>query len=529
MATANITRAEVERELLRELVAEALGVSDSGGRRVPDDYEGWLRALFPSYVSDLHGRPIALARHHHDFWAWVWALERGTRPRPFVGVWARGAGKSTSAELACVAVGYQRSRRYILYVSSTQQQADDHVQNVASLLESASLAAAYPQLAERSLGKYGSSRGWRRNRLRTAAGLIVDALGLDTAARGVKLDEFRPDLTILDDVDDAVDSPETTRKKIVAITQKLLPAGSSDAATLAVQNIVHHEGVFARLAGLASEPADFLADRIVSGPHPALIGFEVQKQPDGKWLIIRGVPTWDGQDVATCQRQVNDWGIRAFRAEAQHDRTPPEGQAFPEWDSSIHVCAPFKIPEAWPRWRAVDYGYAVPYCCLWGTRSPSGRIYIYRETYGAGKTAGEQALEVRMLSAGERYFGTFGDPAMWAENREGQKFQSVADKYREMGVELTKASNNRLSGWGRLHELLSWSEEAPAIIQVFSTCPNFIRTLPLLKRDPNKPDDVDSHVDQEDHAGDASRYLIQAASWLDARRGPTQQPLVARG
>ena len=119
-------------------------------------------------------------------------------------------------------------------------------------------------------------------------------------------------------------------------TQKILPAGSSDAATLFVQNLVHYESIAARLCGLASKPADFLADREVIGPLPALRGFQAELT-QGRWEITAGTPVWAGQDRDTCQRQINDWGIRAFRAEAQHERTPPEGQAFPEFDPSIHV------------------------------------------------------------------------------------------------------------------------------------------------------------------------------------------------
>src|SRR5262249_33134883 len=79
------------------------------------------------------------------------------------------------------ALGAGRARRYGLYVSMTQQQADDHVQNVASMLESDAVAAAYPDLGNRMIGKFGNPRGWRRNRLRTERGFTIDAIGLDTA------------------------------------------------------------------------------------------------------------------------------------------------------------------------------------------------------------------------------------------------------------------------------------------------------------------------------------------------------------
>jgi hypothetical protein len=51
-----------------------------------------------------------------------------------------------------------------------------------------------------------------------------------------------------------------------------------------------------------------------------------------------------------------------------------------------------------------------------------------------------------------------------------------------------------------------------------ANCTNLIRTLPLLVRDPNKPEDVDAHADQEDHAPDALRYLVMAAPWLGASK-----------
>jgi len=216
---------------------------------------------------------------------------------------------------------------------------------------------------------------------------------------------------------------------------------------------------------------------------------------------VGGTATWEGQDLATCENQINRWGLRAFEAEAQHGRIRPGDAAFPEWDSSIHTIDPFPIPDSWPRWRAVDYGYAVPYCCLWLTRNPAGRIIVYRETYGAGKTASEQAYEIRVLSLGETYFTSVGDPAMWAEKREGQRYQSVASQYGELSVPLTQASNNRIAGWNRLHELLAYAEGVAPGLQVFKTCDNFIRTFPMLTRHPHKPDDVDDNPLLEDHAG----------------------------
>lgn len=490
---------------------------------IPESYEEWLARYFPMYVSS------GFAERHHEFWRWVWDLEAGVRPATVpVLLWPRGGAKSTSVELGCAAIAARKTRKYVLYVSGKQSQADDHVGNVAQMLESKALGLDFSEITERKLNKFGSQLGWRRNRIRTASGFTIDALGLDVAARGAKLEEQRPDLIVFDDVDDTSDTIATVEKKITAITQKILPAEAPEAGAIFVQNLVHYESVAARLAGLASKPADFLADREVSGPFPAVVGLKTEPVPGTtKHRIVGGTATWEGQSLATCEQQINRWGLKAFLAEAQHERTPPEGQAFPEFDKSVHVVKPFQIPREWPKWRAIDYGYQVPYACLWGTRSPSGAIFIYREDYGAGLTAPEQAMRVRILSAGEDYFATVLDPACWAENREGKRYKSIAYEYIEHGVEVTRATNARVAGWQRLHSLLAYGDNVPPGLMIFDTCHNLIRTLPLMVKDDKKPEDIDTEL--EDHAPDASRYLVMAASWLDRQPRTRSLDMVMSG
>lgn len=285
-------------------------------RFIPDaatgDWRDWLHDMFPEYTS------LPFAPHHAAFWEWVWNLTRGTRPPPFVGVWPRGHGKSTSAELACVAVGARRSRSYVLYICGTQARANNHVETVAAMLESTSITRRHPDLGARLENKYGHSRGWRQSRLRAASGFTIDAIGLDGAVRGIKVEERRPDLLVIDDVDEVDDTPETTTKKIARLTKSVLPAGSDDVATLAVQNVVIPDGVFARLAGVAREPADFLHGRTVSGPIPAVEGLQTV-QREGRDVVVGGTPTWQGFTLADAQREIDDYGLAAFLAECQHN------------------------------------------------------------------------------------------------------------------------------------------------------------------------------------------------------------------
>jgi predicted phage terminase large subunit-like protein len=293
----------------------------SNPQAIERDWQTWLATLFPDAIRDL-------APHHEAILDWVWAMRPDLRPAPLVAIIARGGAKSTMAELAAVAVGARRIRAYGLYVCGTQEQADDHVANVAALLESSILATYYPALTERAVGKFGNIKGWRRNRLRTASGFTLDALGLDTAARGIKVDDDRPGFIIIDDIDGENDTPLTTEKRIRALTKKVLPAGAQNLAVLAVQNLVHPDSVFAQLA---DGRADFLADREMIGPIPAVRDLTYEAR-DGRWIITGGTPTWAGQDLARCQEMVNDFGLEAFLSECQHDVDVLSGGYFQrEW------------------------------------------------------------------------------------------------------------------------------------------------------------------------------------------------------
>lgn len=294
-------------------------MSDELLDRLEADWARWLIVLFGGWIA------APFAEHHVAFWQWVWQIRPHVRPRPFVAIWPRGGAKSTSAEIAAVALGGTSRRRYGLYVCETQDQADDHVSNIAGLLESPAVARWYPDLAARSVGKYGSARAWRRNRLRTRAGFTIDALGLDSAARGLKIDKDRPDFMILDDIDNETDTSHMVNKKLKILTRRVLPAGTDYTAVVAIQNLVHSDSVFARLA---DGRADFFADRLLSGPIPALEGLEYESRPEGGYVITAGEPTWQGQDRAACQRMVDTFGLSSFLTEAQHEDAEELGGMF---------------------------------------------------------------------------------------------------------------------------------------------------------------------------------------------------------
>jgi hypothetical protein len=278
-------------------------------QQAPIEWDAWLEFFFPRYV------PAPFGRRHVDLWEWLESLQPGIRPRPFVGIWPRGGAKSQTAELGVVRLGARNARHYVWYISETQDQADKHVDSIEPILGNEFLGRYYPKLASRAVGKYGSSKGWRRSRLRTASGLTVDALGLDTAGRGLKVEEQRPDLIILDDIDDKFDSATMALKKLGIISASILAAGSNDCAVLFIQNLINIDSIASRLV---DGRADILADKILSGPFKAVDGLEY-KTVNGITTITGGTPTWAGQDMSVCQSNINTWGLSAFLQEAQQE------------------------------------------------------------------------------------------------------------------------------------------------------------------------------------------------------------------
>lgn len=285
------------------------------------DWRTWLRGMFPGHVRG------DFAHHHAEFWDWLWPIGLDSSPRPFVQIVARDGGKSTSAELGTAALGLRGRRRYVLYVRDTQARANDSVQNIAALLESPTVESTYPLHAEPAVTKLGSRKAWRRSRLITAGGFAVEAIGLDVAARGLKLEDQRPDAIIFDDIDARHDTKGATEKKIATITDSLLPAGAGNTAVLGIQNLIIPNGVFARLS---DGRATFLARRIVSGPHPAVVGLRTERvrQADGSLrnVIVAGEPTWPGgQRLAKCQALLDLIGLASFMRECQHQVKEREG------------------------------------------------------------------------------------------------------------------------------------------------------------------------------------------------------------
>jgi hypothetical protein len=183
-----------------------------------------------------------------------------------------------------------------------------------------------------------------------------------------------------------------------------------------------------------------------------------------------------------------------------------EDSSFPEFNKELHIVKPFDIPRNWMRFRAADWGYSSPACCLWFAIDFDNNIFVYRELYTQKITADIFARKVLEAEQGENIRYGVLDSSTWA--RRGDIGPSIAETMIQEGCRWRpsdRSPKSRVAGKLELHKRLRPDETTgyPTMF-FFDNCTNLIRTLPMLPVDKNNPEDVDTHA--EDHAYDALRY-----------------------
>ena len=77
-----------------------------------------------------------------------------------------------------------------------------------------------------------------------------------------------------------------------------------------------------------------------------------------------------------------------------------EGAVYEEFDENIHVIDRFEVPDDWPRYMSIDFGYTNPFVAQWWTADPDGRLILYREIYMSRKTVRAHAETIKRLETG---------------------------------------------------------------------------------------------------------------------------------
>ncbi|UXS09210.1 terminase [Agrobacterium tumefaciens] len=226
-----------------------------------------------------------------------------------------------------------------------------------------------------------------------------------------------------------------------------------------------------------------------------------------------------------------------------------EGAFFDCWNSSKHIIRPFAIPKDWTRFRSMDWGSAHPFSVGWWaivsddyrTENgvlPRGSIIRYREWYGCKEGEANVGLKLTAEEVGigiaTREGAEFNDaqrmikpptepiaygvldPAVFGEDG-GPSIYERLSRATEFKVVFRPADNKRvpahgaMGGWDQMRGRMKGDGDRPGLY-VFSTCKDFIRTVPLLQHDPNRAEDLDTT--SEDHIADEVRYACMSRPYV---------------
>ena len=230
-----------------------------------------------------------------------------------------------------------------------------------------------------------------------------------------------------------------------------------------------------------------------------------------------------------------------MRAWLDGDWSVTLGAFFDCWDTKRHVIPPFEIPKDWMRFRSMDWGSASPFSVGWWAIVqddyqcdsgvlPRGCMVRYREWYGMRPGEPNVGLKLHAEEVGkgipEREKDesiTYGvlDPSAFAEDG-GPSIAERIGTGTGGKIWFRQADNTRVRA--RRHRRLGSDAGAagrqrrrPPMLVVFSTCIDFIRTVPFLQHDPDRHEDV--MTDSEDHAADECTLCLHVAAVGAGERG----------
>lgn len=209
------------------------------------------------------------------------------------------------------------------------------------------------------------------------------------------------------------------------------------------------------------------------------------------------------------------------------------GAYFDCWDKSRHVIKPFSIPSDWTKFRSFDWGSSRPFSVDWwaisdGTNHiPKNALVCYRQWYGASEPNVGLKLTAESVGSGivsREKFETIAygvaDPSCWKVDGGA----SIAERMAKVGARFRQADNSRINGWDQMRQRLEGIDGEP-MLYFFETCLDSIRTIPLLQHDENRPEDLDSTM--EDHCADSVRYACMSRPFI--RSVQKKKPRIEEG
>jgi phage terminase large subunit len=215
-----------------------------------------------------------------------------------------------------------------------------------------------------------------------------------------------------------------------------------------------------------------------------------------------------------------------------------EGLVYERWDPTTHMIDNTRVPEAWPRYWSIDFGFVHPMVIQFWALSPTDRLVMYREIYRTGRTPDQHAHEI--MGIVRRPDGTWIEPRpraiicdhdasdrMLIERVTGMK-TVPARKSVMTGINLVTSRIVTASGdsFPRTIMMPRIQIMRDALVSMDKSLMD--RGVPTCTADeitsyvwPDKTGPKEAPVKENDHGMDAMRYMVAHLDW-DGPRKPTQ-------
>lgn len=204
-------------------------------------------------------------------------------------------------------------------------------------------------------------------------------------------------------------------------------------------------------------------------------------------------------DDSEIDLMIADWPVEVQETRIKGHFAAFLGAVYKTFNRKVHVCKPFKIPNDWQRYRAIDWGFNNPFVCLWAARDHDGRWYVYNEHYAAQQTLAYHASEIKRISGRERYRVT------WADHEAQERHEFV-----QLGIKTMPAKKDVHLGIEAVQAALKVQGDGRPRLQIFDTCKHTIKETGGYKwAEGNETRDAkDEPLQLNDHTCDCLRYSI---------------------
>ena len=220
----------------------------------------------------------------------------------------RGSGKSTilTTSYPIWAILGKQQKKFVLLLSRTQTQAKQHMMNLRSELES-------NKLLQNDLGPFKEETNeWGSSTLVfSRLNARITTASSEQSVRGLRHNQYRPDLVIGDDVEDvdSTKSKEGRNKTYQWWTSEIIPIGQRNTRFVLVGNLLHEDSLLMRIKeGIENKKIDGIfkeyplvknGNILWPGKYPSMTEVDIEERKSNNpfaWqreYMLKIVPTED--------------------------------------------------------------------------------------------------------------------------------------------------------------------------------------------------------------------------------------------